>query len=121
MHVKEYAVLYAMMCQNQCRIQDLSYGLRVKLHHLIYAEYYSNKGKLNFNKELKSRSILSDLLFEDLVPVNNPSLLNILKNICEGFTASSMTVICRDLNCIPRSFMIYIPGQILLGLKNHEG
>jgi hypothetical protein len=90
-HVKEYAVLYAMMCQNQCRIQDLRCGLRVKLNNLIYAEYYSNKGKLNFNKELKSRSILSDLLFEDVVPINNPGLLNILKNVCESFTAS-----CND-------------------------
>jgi len=35
-HVKEYAALYARMCQNQCTIQDLSCGLRANLNHLIW-------------------------------------------------------------------------------------
>jgi hypothetical protein len=47
-------------------------------------EYYSSKVKLNFNKELKSSNMLSDLLFEDVFPLK-PGLLNISKNILWGF------------------------------------
>jgi len=35
-----------------------------------------------------STKLKPDLLFEDVFPLDNPGLLNILINICEGFTAS---------------------------------